>query len=328
MRRFQWHTGGEAKWDNPWGEAGMVIFSSEYPQVNLRDPGAVYIGDDLLLAGARNSQGEYGSKLPLIDAVDGYIVNTIVPNQWWQPSPYNDESDVVIESIQYQIVHGWPFTIMGNHLESLFILINPHDPDQDWLRYSVEPLELQEQTVKGFPAIDQQGFAVLPSMGEDGDMVGLLAPDGTWAGMLTLVGEESPRNMMLPMDYGSAYDGMYFDGVDVDSASSGLWYRGYDSFRGLIDMGQGWTYLEVIAPNGGEVIPAGSTYTIETYHSTPWGNSIVYLKYSLDNGNSWALIDSMWVSEGEFSYSWSVPNVLADSCRISGRDLFHVSRSI
>ena len=175
------------------------------------------------------------SALHLIDAPDGYIVNSIKSQPWWQPSPYTVESELLAESIDFRVVYGLPSLITGNHLEVLYHMLNPHDPDWDFLRFATEVPVPLEQTARGIISIDQKGFVLLPGMGDNHNSTGLLAPDGTWAGMLPLAGEESPHYMMLPINYGSAYDGIYFDVSTGNNEDEGLWYRGYDSFRGRLE---------------------------------------------------------------------------------------------
>jgi len=63
-----------------------------------------------------------------------------------------------------------------------------------------------------------------------------------------------------------------------------------------------YSAIILTAPNGGEAIPSGSTYSIR------WGappDAVSFkLKYSLDNGKSWKLIDS---EIADTSYDWTVP---------------------
>lgn len=63
-----------------------------------------------------------------------------------------------------------------------------------------------------------------------------------------------------------------------------------------------YTKLTLLSPNGGEVLPSGSTYTIQ------WGapsNVVKFkLKYSLNNGRTWKLIGKNLTGT---SYDWQVP---------------------
>lgn len=62
--------------------------------------------------------------------------------------------------------------------------------------------------------------------------------------------------------------------------------------------------LTLTSPNGGEVIPSGSLYTIQW--EDPLGAVSFNLKYSMDKGGTWKPIDA---GVTETSYSWQVPTV-------------------
>jgi len=60
--------------------------------------------------------------------------------------------------------------------------------------------------------------------------------------------------------------------------------------------------ITLIGPNGGEVIPSGSTYTIQWV--APPETMSFKLKYSMNNGKKWIPIDS---GIPDTSYDWAVP---------------------
>ena len=66
--------------------------------------------------------------------------------------------------------------------------------------------------------------------------------------------------------------------------------------------GTGINTVTVVTPNGGEIIPSGSTYAIQ------WGapsNAVKFdLKYSINNGSTWKTIASKVTGT---SYDWHVP---------------------
>ena len=70
----------------------------------------------------------------------------------------------------------------------------------------------------------------------------------------------------------------------------------YEYRTGVIDE------IVLLTPNGGEVIPSGSTYTVQWY--TPSDPVSFKLKYSMDNGNTWKTIGS---GITDTSYDWTVP---------------------
>jgi hypothetical protein len=64
-----------------------------------------------------------------------------------------------------------------------------------------------------------------------------------------------------------------------------------------------FTVVKVLSPNGGEIIPAGPTYTVR------WGAPSKAVKfrlyYSTNNGLSWKTITTSYVTGT--TYSWTVP---------------------
>jgi hypothetical protein len=62
--------------------------------------------------------------------------------------------------------------------------------------------------------------------------------------------------------------------------------------------------VALLSPNGGEMIPSGSTYTIE-WEAPPEVETFKLL-YSLDNGTTWTLINK---AVSDSIYSWDVPDV-------------------
>ncbi len=65
--------------------------------------------------------------------------------------------------------------------------------------------------------------------------------------------------------------------------------------------------VTVVVPNGGEVIPAGSTYTI--WWGAPAGADKFKLQYSIDNGTTWTTITES--AQGN-NFHWRVPRNLGN----------------
>jgi len=77
--------------------------------------------------------------------------------------------------------------------------------------------------------------------------------------------------------------------------------------------------LELVAPNGGQILLAGSTYEISWKADAAVGD--VLLEYSTDNGGSWSVIDTAANTElftGHYggSYPWVVPSVGSCECLV------------
>ena len=63
--------------------------------------------------------------------------------------------------------------------------------------------------------------------------------------------------------------------------------------------------LQLVTPNGGEIIASGINYNVSWTASSNVGT--IVLRYSSDNGSTWNYITSVAASTG--SYSWTVPNI-------------------
>ncbi|MCK4547723.1 MAG: hypothetical protein KAW17_09815, partial [Candidatus Eisenbacteria sp.] len=76
--------------------------------------------------------------------------------------------------------------------------------------------------------------------------------------------------------------------------------------------------LEVVSPNGGEVLTGGTTYDIE-WHS--FGLDEVWIEYTTDGGGSWILVDAAKATSttGNFvlnTFAWAVPEVNSELCKV------------
>jgi len=72
------------------------------------------------------------------------------------------------------------------------------------------------------------------------------------------------------------------------------------------------TFIKVTAPNGGERLAIGSTYTITWTSTATIGD--VKIDYSTDNGFSWTEIAAATENDGQ--YDWLVPDTLSDTCLV------------
>ncbi|MFA5806604.1 MAG: hypothetical protein WC879_18385, partial [Melioribacteraceae bacterium] len=70
--------------------------------------------------------------------------------------------------------------------------------------------------------------------------------------------------------------------------------------------------LAVVAPNGGELLPEGSSYQIQWTGS---GITFVKIQYSVDNGSSWGLVKDSVKNTGVYDW-FPVPNSISNQCRI------------
>jgi len=112
---------------------------------------------------------------------------------------------------------------------------------------------------------------------------------------------------------GSRY---YFWAQAKNSKGESLW-AAPKSFVTLLDS------LQLIAPNGGQTLLAGSTYTI-SWRAEPTISDVL-LEYSTDNGTSWNIIDTAANAElftGHYggSYPWLIPAESSCECLVQVSD--------
>jgi hypothetical protein len=72
--------------------------------------------------------------------------------------------------------------------------------------------------------------------------------------------------------------------------------------------------VTVTAPNGGEVMNVGQTYTITWTATDDVGVSSISIYYSYDGGTNYDLVDELAGNPG--SYNWSVPNTPSTQCLV------------
>ncbi|MFH1050030.1 MAG: T9SS type A sorting domain-containing protein [bacterium] len=131
------------------------------------------------------------------------------------------------------------------------------------------------------------------------------------------------NSMAIDYDNNSIITGDFFgENVDFDGAETAFFMSSQgrnDAFIAkYIEDGNLWiqapdtSQLFLTAPNGGEKIHANSIYNI-TWQSKYI--DYVTLKYSIDGGINWITINES-VPAGVGIYSWIVPNISSDNCKI------------
>ncbi len=112
---------------------------------------------------------------------------------------------------------------------------------------------------------------------------------------------------------------VYFDMLLLPSDESCAYY-----YRAAWDIYFA-NYINIVYPNGGEKLSPADIDTIKWY--APYSIDSVEISYSIDNGNTWIVIDTVANSGG---YRWVVPSEESDSCkiRISGGGITDISDNV
>jgi hypothetical protein len=85
-----------------------------------------------------------------------------------------------------------------------------------------------------------------------------------------------------------------------------------DTSTSIVDPPTNDVAITVVAPNGGESLPEGSSYQIQW---TGTGTLLVKIQYSVDNGSSWGLVKDSLKNTGVYDW-FPVPNSISNQCRI------------
>ena len=258
VEKRTWVPNGESQIVGEWAEDGMSTFSGYYAGID--EPGVVSDGGNYLFTGdgSRNDSSEARSDFYMLDINDGTILKHFDLTDWWS-SPEDFENGGQM--------NGGPdsgFVMRGNYLflsggdSCIKQMVDPYaeteegfykwsntngdytfdwnfeaDAERPWvcIDFMVAPYVFNW-------AVDANGF----SMGSAYDLGavtwGLLAPDGTGLGYISVVGETAAWKWgAIYCDYGSAYDGIYKDPSNNDWTVAGahpILFLGHDSIKGVI----------------------------------------------------------------------------------------------
>jgi len=256
IRKFQWIPNGEATLEGSWGEDGIFRLSSRILPEWYTTSGVVSDGEDFLyFVNMTEKDSVSETELVALNIEEGDMVLGIDLSQWWI-----DDEDLDGDGLQFAgpttIIFQDRYMVLGSHVSCLIQLLNPYffDTDRDIRMYEnangdyvcdrnfsddADHPWLCHDTRKGPTAfnmgINNNLFITLPAYDIGDVSFGLLAPDGTGVGYFDLAGNNSIQDEgMSVLDYGSAYDGMYF-GKSVSSTDKrGIQFVGSDCFKGTI----------------------------------------------------------------------------------------------
>jgi len=261
VKKYQWVPNGAGILDDSWGEQGEVTYSlvisptSEWPMYS----GAIDIGEDLIVASGTDIAGvSTESILKLIDVPDGYVYDSIDLTDWWIRMLDGGDGGGQQSSGPNDFDYANGMLVMGSHSTCMNQMIDPHADVTDelswnkwvnqngditgdhnfeataehpWLchDYVVGPYKYNTDT-------DALNFVCFPSYDCGAVTYGLYAPDGTGLGYYAAAGEAAGAKWMAKfLDNGSAFDGLYTDGMNLGNAQ--YYFIAQDSFKGTIMWG-------------------------------------------------------------------------------------------
>ncbi len=345
LRKWEWTPNGDALPVAAWGENGEVTYPSwEYTHAPLYGlpltGGPVSDGADMLYFPSMwplDKEGripEMDSGIVGVNAGDGGLVRKMLIPDW------NSPPDAVTcpDFVEY----GDGMLFVSSPYSCLVQMIDPAAESEtgpvrwknglgDGVWDKSLPSDFPRQTYACFGsdappnpaniALDVNRFALFPATGLGKASFGVFAPDGSGLGYFPVPGlADGEIYGLQTIDTGSAFDGILYSGTSAEDDSAGVWFRAYDSTKGVIympgdDFGQ-WTpstpRVSVKSPMDGDVLIPGSERSIV------WdaeGVDAIRIKLSPDGGQTWTTVaDSVDASTGK--YCWTVPKIGSRECRI------------
>jgi hypothetical protein len=116
---------------------------------------------------------------------------------------------------------------------------------------------------------------------------------------------------------GTNDDGAYSWTVPkINTTKAKIWMKGWHSSDNAVDYSDTFTIggeaadIDIIAPNGGEILTGGNIYTIR------WQSSIAFDKVDIEyyNGSQWTVIKNNTEDDGE--YPWTVPSISTSKAKL------------
>jgi hypothetical protein len=259
VRKYEWTPNGEAILDDGWGEAGEVTFSLVTTPSGewVMYVGAIDIGEDLIMASATDLSGvSTESILKLISVSGGYVDNSLDLTSWWIRMDDGLEENGGQQSSgpnDFDFQNG--MLAMGSHSTCMNQMIDPHADVEDELAWNKwvnqngdytgdhnfeetaeNPWICHDYAVGPYKYntdIDALGFVAFPAYDCGAVTYGLYAPDGTGLSYYAAAGEHASAKWMAKfLDNGSAYDGLYTDGMNLGEA--GTFFIAQDSMMGYL----------------------------------------------------------------------------------------------
>ncbi len=327
-----WVPNGDAEVVGNWGNRGMMPYPSwRYPHQSPYGGPVSDGGDKLFLpylwpvGGNRVPEADTG--IAYINATDGSLLKNINLPGWSSPP------DAVYCPGMIEYRDGMLFA--ASSTACLVQMIDPAEEEPDFLvRWengygdgvwdkTLRPGSFQAtwacfgSDAPPNPAsisLNAYLFSLFPATGLDGASFGGFAPDGTGFGYFTIPGMENGNVRALHVvDYGSAYDGIYFAGTWAGGDSSGVRYVACDCVKGSLPGYCLYTHNSMVFdPSAGEKLTPGTARYILW---DAYGFETARIELSIDHGVTWSTVADSVRAASEI-YKWIVPDVRSAECLI------------
>ncbi|MDP2984531.1 MAG: T9SS type A sorting domain-containing protein [Candidatus Latescibacter sp.] len=338
LRKWEWASRSEAVLQTNWGNGGKASYpSSEYPYRPSFGGLVSDNADQLFFPYLWQKEGRFipniDSGVAAVSIHDGTFFRKIDLSNWWSSPP-----DAIARPGFLSFSDGMLY--VTSPYSGLVQMIDPYTENQSnlvrWMNgygdgiWDKTPFPGASEATWAFfgstsppnpgsLSPDSNGFSLFPATGLGAASYGLFSPDGTGLGYFPIPGMSDGAVYGLHViHYDSPFDGIYYSGIASNGDSAGVWYRGYDSVKGIIagyDMIA--SYIRVLDPREGDKLESGKMWNI-TWDSL--GVSIIRLEFSPDGGLHWTTIADSLQAEKRY-FSWIVPDVNSSNCFIRAVDI-------
>jgi hypothetical protein len=258
ISKYQWTPGGNAILQTDWADQGSYAWTTGMGLGQCFQTGPTADSGDLLSATMwPNYDTSPWAQILILSRTDGSLIKNIdVTN--WQCSVDDQSRTGCINggssNMQMPIGQANGKLFANTAYACRYITLDPYRDAGDevaWINqngdYVGDRFFLPDEEVKWicnkwghapwaytyYPDIYEFGSFSCYGMGPQS--FGLIGPSGQGVGYFALSGEtEAVKQLALPLNIGSAYDGMYPDNKSSSAAGAGTWYVGYDSITGTI----------------------------------------------------------------------------------------------
>ncbi|MBN1291180.1 MAG: T9SS type A sorting domain-containing protein [Candidatus Latescibacteria bacterium] len=251
---WSWVPNGEAEKILDFGDDGVYKFSVNYPVGWEFGPGIVNDGGPYLITTNGDLSGTSAeSELIFID-FEGSEVQRLDLSDWYVD--LNDAEAGGQSSSGPATLNTWgTYVVTGAHSTCLNALIDIYYEDEDdaiiWANSngdytgdhnfeedSEKPWVCNDYNVGPYKyniPIEKNGFSFFPSFDMGAVSFGLYAPDGTGLGYHALAAETAKQKLDTSViSGGSAYDGLLVSNNSQETDTTGWFWVGYDTFKGVI----------------------------------------------------------------------------------------------
>ncbi|MCK4765211.1 MAG: S8 family serine peptidase, partial [Candidatus Aminicenantes bacterium] len=134
---------------------------------------------------------------------------------------------------------------------------------------------------------------------------------GTFTSVYDVIDNGSlPPNGIAGYNLLSTNDRIFPFNYDGDRDKDLFLYRPGGGLVGVINSTRGWGGIDIMSPNGGEILEAGTIQDITWWSSGYDGN--VEIDCSFDNGQNWSEISPTAPNDG--SFPWTIPDNISSQC--------------